>query len=115
MKKLPSPLHRHKSLISKIRNPFEVTPNSKSLYFELKSLQKVALANLQYRGLITIKGNTVCLSENELPEPLVKTFKEDLFCKTEIFRLLVNEFPKVKLSGENGLKARSGLMEYKYD
>lgn len=115
MKKLPSPLHRYKSLISGIKNPFEVTPNSKALFFELKSLQQVALANLQYRGLVTVTNNNVCLIDTKLPNLLVKTFEEDSFSKTDIFKLLVNELPKVQLSGDNGLKARSGLMEYKYD
>ena len=75
----------------------------------------MALANLQYRGLVTVTNNNVCLIDTKLPNLLVKTFEEDSFSKTDIFKLLVNELPKVQLSGDNGLKARSGLMEYKYD
>lgn len=115
IKKLPSPLQRYKSLISEIKNPFEVTPNSKALYFDLRSLQSVALANLQSRGLVTVTNNNVSLIATKLPSSLVKAFKDDTFSQTEIFKLLVNEFPKVNLSGEHGLKARTGLMEYKYD
>lgn len=115
IKKLPSPLQRFKPFISGIKSPFEITPNSKVLYFELRSLQSVALANLQSRGLVTVNNNNVLLIETKLPSSLIKAFKDDSFNKTEIFKLLVNEFPKVQLSGENGLKARTGLMEYKYD
>lgn len=115
IEKLPSPLNRYKPLISKIKVPFEVTPNSKALYFELKLIQTVALANLQHRGLISITNNEVHLNKDSLPDSLIKMFERDSFCKSDIFKLLINEFPKVKLSGENGFKARSGLMEYKYD
>lgn len=115
IEKLPSPLHRYKSLISKVKSPFEITPNAKSLYFELKSLQSVALANLQHRGLVTLTGKKVCLVSELVPESLLHKFEHDPFGQSEIFKLLVNELPKVKMTGENGFKARSGLMEYKYD
>jgi hypothetical protein len=115
VEKLPSPIHRYKSVIKSIKKPFEVTPNAKALYFDLKSLQSVALANLQYRGLIAVSNKNVSLVTELLPKSLIKKFEDDVFRDTEIFKLLVKELPKVNMSGKNGFKARSGLMEYKYD
>lgn len=111
---LPRPLNFHKKKIDRIEEPFEITPNPKSLYFELTQTQESAITSLGYKSLITQEDKKVKLNGSLLPDLLVDKFTTDEFNKTEIFDVLVKVLPKVNFNGANGFKARSGLTEFRY-
>ena len=111
---LPRPLNFHKGEIDRIDDPFEVTPNPKSLYFDLGKTQDSALSSLGYKSLIIEEGKKVKLNSSLLPDVLINKFEVDEFSKTEIFDILITVFPKVNMNGANGFKARSGLTEFRY-
>lgn len=111
---LPRPLNYQKRKIENIKNPFEITPNPKSLFYELSSIQESALDSLSQKLLISSGTQKIEINKSSLPNRLIEMFKMDEFCNSDVFEILVNRLPKAKLNGENGLKARSGLMEYRY-
>lgn len=111
---LPRPLNFHKEKIQNIDDPFEITPNPKSLYFELAQIQESVINSLSYKSLITHEKKMVKLNHSLLPNLLIDMFGSDEFNKTEIFDVLINALPKVNLDGPNGFKARSGLTEFRY-
>lgn len=111
---LPRPLNFHKAKIDRIEDPFEITPSPKGLYFELAQIQESAITSLGYKSLIIQEDRKVKLNSSQLPDQLVSKFKADEFNKSGIFDLLVNVLPKINLNGSNGLKAKSGLMEFRY-
>ena len=113
--RLPKPLCYEKKLISAIEEPFEITPNSKSLFFEMSILQEDAINSLINKGLITIKGKLILLSIDNVPPTLVQKFRDGVFSSSHIHQMLLKNLPKVTLNGLNGIKAKSGLMEYRYD
>ena len=115
MENLPRPLNFQEKKIKNINDPFELTPSPSSLFFEMSATQEAAILSLLQKSIIKIERNIVTLEKKSLPDDLINAFKADRLTKTEIFKILVEHLPKVKLDGDNGLKAKSGLMEYKYD
>jgi len=115
MKSFPKPLNYQANKIKNITDSFELTPSPSNLFFEMISTQEAAISSLLQRSLINIDRNTVSLEKQNLPSELIQEFKIDKLTKSDLFKILVECLPKVKLDGNNGLKAKSGLMEYKYD
>ncbi|MCQ8819029.1 hypothetical protein NQT65_02250 [Pseudoalteromonas agarivorans] len=115
MESFPRPLNYQAKKISNISDSFELTPSPSSLFFEMHSTHEAAIFSLYQRSLINIERNIVSLEKHNLPNELIQEFKKDKFTKSDLFKILVECLPKVKLDGDNGLKAKSGLMEYKYD
>ena len=112
---LPRPLSRLKKIISETPDPFEVTPNPRSLFYDLSRIQDSAMLALQQKSMIKLTASTVALFADSLPTNLLESFKDDTFANSELFRGLVDAFPQMKLEGKNGFKCKSGLMEYRYD
>jgi len=112
--KLPRSLNTHKKKINAVPEPFEITPNPKSLYFELVTTHDSALISLSQKSLITRSDSEVTLNGELLPPSLIEAFNTDEFAKSDFFIMLTTSFPKVSLNGKNGFKSRSGLMEYRY-
>lgn len=115
---LPKELTHYKKLISKIPEPFEAIRNTRRVFYELESLQNVALQNLLAKELIDYDGfmsNRLKRSNNPLPTTLQDAIKSASQTKQEWFDFVVNELPQSDFSGKNGLKKRTGLMEFRYD
>ena len=112
---LPRPINKFKNDIDLISEPFEITPNPKSLYYELKSTQLTAISFLKQKNLISNSSREVSINKDLLPTHLIEKIEKDPFRDSQIFKMLSDYFPKVKLEGKNGFKDRSGLMEFKYD
>lgn len=112
--KLPRPLNSHKKKINTVPDPLEITPNPKSLYYELITTHESALTWLSHKALIENSDNEITLNIDVLPQSLIEAFDTDEFSKSDFFIMLITGFPKVILNGENGFKSRSGLMEYRY-
>lgn len=118
MAQFPSPIHRFKNTFKEIPEPFELLKNTKRILYELEHLQSIAIQNLLAKGLLdseSFKSGYLKRTFKSLPEPLTVAIRESRFLREEWFKVLINEFPKAKFTGSNGLKARTGLMEYRYD
>lgn len=118
IKPLPAPLNKHKSKFSNVSAPFEALKNTRRILFELENLQTVAIQNLLAKNIldkeyfeIGIIKRTVQLLPSTLEEELINS----TLVQEDWFHALIDDFPKVKFDGKTGLKARTGLMEYRYD
>lgn len=112
---LPRAFSKYKKTINEYTEPFEITPNPKSLFFDLSRVQDSALSSLLQRSLINIDGNSIKLREAYLPNSVIDAFKNDTFVDTTFFKCLIESFPKLRINGKDGFKERCGLMEYRYD
>lgn len=118
IKPFPHSLRAFKKIIKLIPDTYEVLPNSKRIIFELESIQNAAVQNLMAKGLISVSKfdkQVVSRTTELLPESLQDKISSDSRVNKEWYRLIVNELPLSDFDGKNGLKARSKLMEYKYD
>lgn len=118
LKTLPVPVNKCRKVFSEVEEPFESLKNTKRILHELEALQSVAIQNLLAKKLLDIdeynKGY-LKRSSVDLPAIFIDALNKSNLVSKEWFKGLVNEFPKAKFVGSSGLKARTGLMEYRYD
>jgi len=114
MVSLPRPLNYKKKIIDRLDDPFEITPNPKVMFYELGKTQESVLRSLESKSIISLDNRLVKLNCGSLSEKIIDSFKSDEFLSGDLFKILVESFPKVNLNGPNGFKAKSGLMEFRY-
>ncbi len=115
---LPQHLSGYKKELKKIKEPYENLPLASKLLFDLYPIQEYCVTSLLAKGiikednfkkvnLIFVRGNL----NNEILD-LISTSK----LKQEVwYKFLIEELPKINFYGTGGLKARTTLMEYRYD
>ncbi|HKS13053.1 MAG TPA: ABC-three component system middle component 5 [Pseudomonas sp.] len=112
---LPRPINRRSSYIMKLADPFEITTSPQLLFHELSLIQDSAVRSLAEKGLIQVNSDDVRLIIENVPVELISYCEADEFSRSDAFDIVTNYVSKSVLNGKNGLKARSGLMEYRYD
>ncbi|MBL4662091.1 MAG: hypothetical protein JKY22_00625 [Flavobacteriaceae bacterium] len=93
-------------------------PNAKRALFEFGVLQNMAANHLAARKFINIdflKTQSIQWQNNEIPKKISDCLQNDPIHKNDWFKLIVDEIPLLDIRGKNGLKFRSGLMEFRYD
>lgn len=118
LKVLPIPVNKYRKAFAEIEEPFESLKNTKRILHELEALQSVAIQNLLSKQLLDVdeyNRGFLKRSDVNLPEVFLGALNKSSLISKEWFKGLVNEFPKAKFVGGSGLKARTGLMEYRYD
>ncbi len=118
IKPLPQVLSKHRSKFKDIQEPYESLINTKRILFELEVLQSVCIQNLLAKNLLdktAYEKGFLKRSNVELPEQLQNELQVARLANEEWFMVLVDELPQAKFKGNAGLKARTGLMEYRYD
>ena len=118
IKPFPAELISFKKVIKHIPEPYEFIGNVKRTMHELEAIQTTAIQNLMAKNIIEIdsyQNKSLKRTEELLPESIYEIIMNNAVVKEEWFRMLINEFPNVTFFGKKGLKARSGLMEYRYD
>jgi len=73
------------------------------------------LAHLFSKGIISFSEDILILHENKIPQPLINTLENDTFRTSFEFSVISNELSKLPVKGKNGLKAKTNLMEHRYD
>lgn len=116
--KLPKELAGLKANAKKIQNPYRNAMGANRLFLSLRPTHDGALACLAAAGFIVPKelsagratrtAASLPLEVNERRAELVK--RESFFFEEIAYKLL-----EIPLLGPNGLKDRSGLMEFRYD
>lgn len=76
-----------------------------------------ALNLLVAKDIVAISGTNknISLKIENIPSQLMHEIEKDLFIKSPAFQTIVYGLAKTKWSGQEGLKKRSGLLEFKYD
>lgn len=118
IKPFPVALQPFKKIVKSIPDSYENLPNTKRILFELEAIQNSAVQNLMAKGLVSVskfEKQIIARTTEGLPESLSEKLSSDSRVDEEWYRLVVNELPLSEFEGKKGLKARSKLMEYKYD
>ena len=114
--KFPKDLRTWRKKVRIDQNPYHVRGNPQVLFQQLRPVQESAINLLVAQGLITIDvDKNITLSQ--VPDSMVELMEAN---KPEGYEEVVAEFlsehlAALPLSGDIGLKARSGLMEARYD
>lgn len=96
--------------------PYEKLPDTKSLFSEMGDFQIQAAHILKAKNILNLHdGVLVCKGDTFSSDLISELVCNRNFLKDEFFSTLVNVFYQIPLLGDNGLKMRTGLMEYRYD
>jgi len=118
IKPMPASLRSFSTIIKQIPDAYEAIPNAKRVLFDLGNLQTTAMMNLMAKELVDTElfhRKIIKRSAKELPKKLEGGITESPIVAEEWFRFIANELPLTFFGGQNGLKKRSGLLEFRYD
>ncbi|WP_174868637.1 ABC-three component system middle component 5 [Pectobacterium polaris] len=101
--------------IGNIGDSYENIENPRRVFFELNTIRKNTLAHLFSKKIISLNENNLHLHEDMIPKELLNKLQSDSFRKGFEYSVIAKEIPKIKFKGKNGLKAKTNLMEYRYD
>jgi len=114
----PRNIMKYKKSVMKIPDQFEDMTNPTRTFYDLESFQKTATLELIAKGVLSkshFDKGCMKLEPGALPADFIALLDKDDFLKSDAFNLITRGLPNTKFSGSNGLKDRSGLMEYIYD
>jgi hypothetical protein len=104
--------------IQDIPDEYEKILNPQRVFFQLNGIQKASLSHLHSKNIIELsdlEGHMVSLNRNAVPLQLLEVIKSDAVSSSAWFLGIVESLCRIELSGKNGLKSKTGLMESVYD
>lgn len=113
----PSFLRKEKKHWSHLTTKYNRILDPRRVFDEIRPYQEEAIRMLAASGVIKMVGASATSSVSivNIPDrllPLVNSASEE---RNQLLDLLTREFSKIDLYGASGLKARTGLFEYRYD
>lgn len=115
----PSDLRQLKEKVFKDKvNPYEELSDPKRIFERMKTYQLLAVKCLASYGFIDSKlltKNKIRKTGKLLPPELTEQIKQVSVEKSNVIKLVTSDFVDLPLYGTAGLKARTGLIEFKYD
>ena len=100
------------------KNPYDVLPNSRSLFERMEPIQLAACSALISEGIadgIQPQFHDLKLTGTTIDEKLATSVHQFLHENDDLMSFLVNELTLLRYSGIGGLKDRTNLAEYRYD
>jgi hypothetical protein len=107
-----------RALAKKWRRPYGCTPSPYTIFSKMIAIQRAALTTLaanEYLNSSALENGVVEFSEKEPPREIHELCSKVNLENEEQVSAVKYIYDHYKLNGENGIKSRSGLMEYKYD
>lgn len=116
--KFPTEYSDLRKIFKAEQNPYDEMLDSKKVFQKMKSFQISALNCVAAYGLIEPelwREQKVSKIKKELPKELQEKINNIPVKTQNIIKLLIGPFGEVDLLGDNGLKCRTGLIEFRYD
>jgi hypothetical protein len=99
----------------KITPAYELLPDRKRLFSEMGDYHIQALQILEAKGIFKEVDGIIRISESFQSSSVKNLLENNQYINNEFYKVLLKTLNNVELSGDNGLKQRAGLMEYRYD
>lgn len=116
--KMPRNFIGIKKIASGIYNQYHDPINPKVAFKEMRYIQEAAIKCMLAAGYIIsedLDSGYVQRSKKELPSEIALKMKSFLDDKEPFSSFITNDLSTFHLAGPDGLKARTQLMEYRYD
>lgn len=116
--KLTRGMSRLKKELAARANNYNRVPSPRTLLRQMAGVQETAIRALEAFRLIELPlagVSVVKRSSAPLPEGLIRVISEQPEEERALAQALATEVAKIPLNGPDGLKARTGLLEYRYD
>jgi len=114
----PQELRDYKNELKKIKPPYENLTSPSRLMFELNVIQEQSVKAMIAKGLIendTFASGKIRLRKELVPTGIKNSIQKASFRNENWYEFLTRFLTTLQVKGKNGLKDRTGLMEYKYD
>lgn len=115
--RLPRELRSSRAML-KLSLPYESYPEPTRLFLQLSVIQDTSVRLLAAGGLIhpeSLEMGNVAATDNDLRGQLDELGKSLSYRDSEWYSVLIKRIGKLPLNGKNGLKERTGLMEFRHD
>ena len=99
-------------------NPYEELSDPKGIFDRMQTYQLSAVKCLASYGFVDSKQltkNKVRKTGKQIPEELLNQLTNPSIENKNIIKLVTSDFINLPLLGREGLKARTGLLDFKYD
>jgi hypothetical protein len=107
-----------KKYVSKTKNPYEIVLENRKLFEKIKPYQLAALNCLASYEIISkefLQENRVLIKSRERLNSFAESIPELSAKEHNVVSLMTSHFYQLSMFGTDGLKARTNLMESKYD
>ncbi|TPI75362.1 ABC-three component system middle component 5 [Mesorhizobium sp. B2-8-9] len=98
--------------------PYGELPDIRLVFERMRPMQAAAIQTLAARSLVSadaLKQSEVMATESTVPQRLAQRVAEINVSQSDLMDFLATLASDYPLQGDNGLKARTGLMEHRYD
>lgn len=116
--RFPRQATKYKAHFSNISKSYERIGNQHRIFAQLEPYQKAALRCMASYNLLDtklLKDNKILLHSEIIPTKLLDCIKISNEKEPDLINFLTGPFFEVDLYGDGGLKARTKLLEYRYD
>jgi hypothetical protein len=115
--RFPASLTKWKKRLTLPENPYFSSGSPRSLFARLEVLNESASSMLIASSLLrlTVDKRILMGTPNSLPAPLRSRISRAILASGAIFEFMRELNSVIALDGKDGLKDRSGLLEFKYD
>ena len=117
--RLPAELSHGRKIAKSSSSIYRDPINAKQAFRDMSEIQLAALRNIAASGLIDIdyyeRGVIHKNSSKKASEHVISRINNYFKGHSELANFIVKSFSKFPLRGVNGLKHRTGLLEYRYD
>jgi hypothetical protein len=95
--------------------PYESLPSSRMLFSEMGDFQLRAIEILKAKNILETLDGVISKGENFSSSIVLDLVKENSITSNIFYKDFIKIILECQLYGDNGLKKRTGLMEYRYD
>lgn len=116
--RLPRALLKWRSRFSGLANPYHFSGDQRMVFERMRDFQLMALRALASRDIIDkrkFENGIVIKGEGEYSKQLRDLIEKTNTREEDLVHFLAGLLVEIQLKGNDGLKARSGLMEHRYD
>jgi hypothetical protein len=96
-------------------NPYRDPISARAMFSNLTAIQMAAFSCLTATGLATLEAGVLVRTQTALPEAIKERCLSMQAQEHTFFNTLLSQLNALPLFGPDGLKARSELMEFRYD
>ena len=116
--RLPAEFASVRTTLRQMENVYRDPVSPKRTFAEMRHVQLAALGCLAAAGIIDgskLPSGTVERTNKPLPSELEAAITDFMVDENDVLQLLATKVAEMPTAGPNGLKDRSGLLEYRYD
>lgn len=105
-------------MLKQVPQPYESLPSPARLMFELGEIQEQTIKSMIAKGIAekdSFVSGKIKIRFAVLPKMIRELIAAENFRQEDWYQFLTETLVQLPLKGPNGIKDRTGLMEYRYD